>query len=142
MSSLLTPDVLRALSLDRDSSTRDRTIDITTTGARTGQPRRIEIWFHHVHGRWYLSSLPARPNWYANLRANPHFVFHLKNGPSADLPATATIITDPQERRRVFEYIVDDLNQPHNPGFVTQPQRVEDWMEGSPLVEIAFDARD
>jgi hypothetical protein len=84
----------------------------------------------------------AASNWYANLRANPHFVFHLKNGPSADLPATATIITDPQERRRVFEYIVDDLNQPHNPGFVTQPQRVEDWMEGSPLVEIAFDARD
>ncbi|MGH2983824.1 MAG: hypothetical protein ACRDK5_06185 [Solirubrobacterales bacterium] len=25
----------------------DRTIDITTLGRRSGEPRRIEIWMHH-----------------------------------------------------------------------------------------------
>lgn len=136
---MFAPDVLRALSLDRSSSTQARTIDITTTGARTGLSRRIEIWFHRVDGRWYLSSLPARPNWYANLRTNPRLTVHLKNGIEADLGATSVIITDPAVRRPVFEYIVDDLNQPHNPGYVAQPQRVEDWMDGSPLVQIIFD---
>ena len=33
---------------------RDLTIDITTTGRRSGQPRRIEIWFYNVDGRIYL----------------------------------------------------------------------------------------
>ena len=64
---MLSPDILRVLSLHRGSTTRERTIDITTTGARTGRARRIEIWFHHVDGRWYLSSLPAKPGWYAKL---------------------------------------------------------------------------
>jgi len=136
---MLSQDVIRALSLTRDSSTRERTIDITTMGARSGQPRRIEIWFHRVDGRFYLSTTPARRNWYANLVANPRLTFHLKNGVRADLAATAVPITDPALRRPIFEYIVSDLNQPHNPGAVPQPQHVDDWMEGSPLVEIVFD---
>ena len=32
---------------------RDRTIDITTTGRQSGQPRRLEIWFHNLDGRIY-----------------------------------------------------------------------------------------
>jgi deazaflavin-dependent oxidoreductase (nitroreductase family) len=136
---MLSTDVIRALSLHRGSTAQARTVDITTTGARSGKPRRIEIWFHQVRGRWYISSTPARRDWYANLVANPHFVFHLKNGPHADLPATAVTITDAAQRQRLFEYVVDDLNQPHNPGMVPQPQRVEDWLAGSPLVEVIFD---
>jgi hypothetical protein len=34
-------------------------VDITTTGRRTGLPRRIEIWFQRVNGRYYLSTLPG-----------------------------------------------------------------------------------
>jgi len=136
---MLSPDILRALSLHRGSTARDRTVDITTTGARSGKARRIEIWFHQVHGHWYVSSTPAKRDWYANLVAHPRFVFHLKNALRADLPATAVPVTDPAQRRRVFEYIVDDLNQPHNPGMVPQPQSVDDWVAGSPLVEVIFD---
>ena len=136
---MFSPEVLSALALDHSSSARGRTIDITTSGARSGLPRRIEIWFHRVHGKWYLSSLPARPHWYANLRASPRLTVHLKHGVRADLAATAVPITDPELRLPVFQYIVDDLNQPHNPGHVVQPQRVDDWLSGSPLVEIVFD---
>ena len=42
---------------------RDRTIDITTTGRNTGQPRRKEIWFHNSGSTISKdgSTLPARP---------------------------------------------------------------------------------
>lgn len=130
--------IRKALDINRDSTAWQRTVDITTIGARSGVPRRIEIWFHHIRGRWYLSSTPARRDWYANLVANPEFTFHLKHGIRADLRAVAVPITDPARKRPIFEYIVDDFNQPHNPALVRQPQRVQDWMDGSPLVEIVF----
>lgn len=130
----------RALDIGTGSTAWERTIDITTTGRRTGLPRRIEIWFHHIEGRWFLSSLPGRPSWHANLRANPRFTFHLKHGVRADLAATAHPVRDAEERRRLFQHVVDDFNQPHNPALVRQPQHVEDWLDGSPLMEIVFDA--
>ena len=34
---------------------RSGTIDITTLGRRTGEPRRIEIVFHALDGRIYIS---------------------------------------------------------------------------------------
>ncbi|MDQ2999008.1 MAG: nitroreductase/quinone reductase family protein [Chloroflexota bacterium] len=48
-----------------------RTIDITTIGRTSGEPRRIEIWFHNVDGHIYITGTPGRRSWYANLRANP-----------------------------------------------------------------------
>ena len=129
----------QALAIDRSSPARDRTIDITTIGRRSGRPRRIEIWFYRADGEIYLSSLPAKRSWYANLEVNPAFTFHLKHGVRADLPATAKPVTDEVERRRIFTQFVDDLNQPSNPGRISQPTSVEDWMAGSPLMEISFD---
>ena len=64
---------------------------------------------------------------------------HVKHGAHADLAATARPVDDVEARREVLAYIVDDLNQPHNPARLPQPQRLEDWMAGSPLVEIVFD---
>lgn len=133
--------IARALDITTASTAWERTVDITTTGARTGRGRRIEIWFHHIHGKWYLSSTPARRGWYHNLRVNPRFTFHLKHGVHADLAATALPVPDPEKRRVIFQYIVDDFNQPHNPAVLPQPQHVEDWIAGSPLLEIVFDVR-
>ena len=63
---------------------RDRTIDITTTGRKTGQLRRIEIWFHNLGGELYLTGLPRPCSWYANLCAHPDFTFHLKESATAE----------------------------------------------------------
>jgi hypothetical protein len=38
-------DVRQALATDASSSIADRAMDITTTGRRSGEPRRIEIAF-------------------------------------------------------------------------------------------------
>jgi deazaflavin-dependent oxidoreductase (nitroreductase family) len=88
---------------------RGHLIDITTTGRQTGSPRRIEITFHNLDGRIWISGMPVPGRtraWIRNLEADPRLTVHLK-GPiaTADLPATARIVTDPAERRRVLEQI-------------------------------------
>ena len=97
----MTPDVLRVLR-------HGHTIDITTTGRRTGQARRIEIVFFNFGGRIYISGLPNPRHqraWLLNLAANPSFTFHLKRPVAADLDATARVITDPDERRPILERV-------------------------------------
>jgi deazaflavin-dependent oxidoreductase (nitroreductase family) len=113
----------------------DRVIDITTIGRRTGEPRRIEIWFHRLDGRYYITGTPGRPrDWYANLVAHPEFLFHLKESATADLPATARPVTDPAERAKVFAELLKPL-----PGFTEKPgQEPEVWVADSPLVEVTF----
>ena len=75
-------DVRQALFPDDPASMADRTIDITTTGRRSGEARRIETVFYRVDGTIYLSGLPGpRPRaWLLNLAAEPHFPFHPPRG--------------------------------------------------------------
>ncbi len=115
----------------------DRIIDITTIGRQSGEPRRIEIWFHRLGDRFYITGTPGRPrSWYANLVANPGFTFHLKQSVSADLPATARPVTDPAERERVFADILVPLHDlTSSPGH--EPAV---WIAESPLVEVEFAA--
>lgn len=130
----------RALAITPSSSASARTIDITTIGARTGRPRRIEIWFYRVDGEIYLTTQPAVRNWYFNLLKNPRFTLHLKHGYRADLPATATPVLDREQRAHVFESIIDDLNQPLHRAYIAQPvEPLEDWMTGSPLMHVTFE---
>jgi deazaflavin-dependent oxidoreductase (nitroreductase family) len=130
--------VIRALDIGPDSSAAERTIDITTLGARSGMPRRIEIWFHRVDGRWYLTGMPVPRSWYANLRAHPQFIVHLKHGVMADLPATAAPV-DEATRRRVITAVLDLQNRPDLAARVSRRQNSDDWFARSPLVEIVFD---
>ena len=95
---MLDPKVQEALE-------KDLVIDITTTGRKSGQPRRVEIWFHNLDGVLYITGLPGSRGWYANILADPCMTFHLKDNATADLPARATPVTDPAEKRRVMERI-------------------------------------
>ncbi|MBJ7357786.1 nitroreductase/quinone reductase family protein [Nocardioides sp.] len=137
-SSHLPDHVRRAIEITPAAGTRERIIDITTRGRRTGRPRRIEIFFYRAAGNTYLCSGAggAATDWHANLLADPDFTFHLKNGIRADLPARATPVTDPAEREAVLAEIVADLNQPHDPGTI-RPTRLEDWAD-SRLMRIGF----
>ncbi|PRY69061.1 uncharacterized protein DUF385 [Glaciihabitans tibetensis] len=135
----LPSSICRAIEITPASTALERTIDITTTGRRSGQPRRIEIFFYRAGGQVYLSSLPAQRNWYVNLEHTPRFTFHLKYRVHADLPAIATPITNEAERRAIFTEIVADLNQPSNPGRISQPTSVDAWVQGSPLMRVNFD---
>jgi deazaflavin-dependent oxidoreductase (nitroreductase family) len=114
----------------RDALARDRTIDITTTGRRSGEPRRKEIWFHNLDGAVYITGTPGRRDWYANLLAHPNFTFHLKGSVVADLPARATPVTDPEARRTVLSRILQNIGR---------TDAIESWMTRSPLVAVTFD---
>jgi deazaflavin-dependent oxidoreductase (nitroreductase family) len=130
-------DVSRALEKGESPDFADRTIDITTIGRRTGEPRRIEICFYRFEDSTYLSGSPAaRPrDWLLNLMAEPNFTFHLKKGVVVDLPAVAIVITSPTERRRVLTDIVDKFNR--RDGADSQ-WALERWVEGSPLAKVHF----
>lgn len=107
------------------------TIDITTTGRKTGIPRRIEIVFHNFDGRLYISGLPRsdrRRAWLANLVAHPAFTFHLKGAVRADLPATAREVTDPIERQAVLDKVAR----------VWRRTDVDNMVAHSPLVEVTI----
>jgi len=93
----LDPKLAQALS-------QGGTIDITTVGRTSGKPRRLEIVFHNIDGKIYISGMPSpnRRSWLANLDAHPNFTFHLKGPVKADLPAKARIITDESERRTIL----------------------------------------
>jgi deazaflavin-dependent oxidoreductase (nitroreductase family) len=113
----------------RRALSRGHLIDITTTGRRSGKPRRVELVFHNFGGRLYISGMPGRRGWYANLVSNPEFTFHLKGPIKADLRARARAITDPDERNRVFSEIVR----------VWTNQNVETMARRSPLVEVTIE---
>ena len=126
VSNYLTDPVRRALA-------HSGLIDITTTGRRTGLPRRIEIVFHVFDGRIYISGLPRadrRRSWLANLERQPTFTFHLKGPIRADLPATARVITDPDERARVMSRIIESA---------WHGQNLAAMVAHSPLVEVTVD---
>lgn len=133
-------EIRDALAIDESASEEQRTIDITTTGRRSGQPRRIEIWFYRAGDSIYLSGLPASRtrDWLANLAADPRFTFHLKHGVVADLPAVATVITDPDERRQILAGFVDDFNRRNGAESGGQKAVLEDWVERSPLARVRF----
>jgi deazaflavin-dependent oxidoreductase (nitroreductase family) len=110
------------------------TCDITTTGRASGQPRRIEIWYFAVGERIYLTGTPGPRDWYANVLAQPRFVFHVKEGARADLPARAIPITDPAERRRIMGAVMRG-----NGWFRSQDYDLEAWVASSPLVAVEFE---
>ena len=110
---------------------RGHTIDITTVGRRSGKPRTIEIVFHNIEGRIYISGTPypGKRKWLLNLEADPHFTFHLKGRTRADLPATARVIDAEAERREILPHIArawkrDDLDR---------------MVRYSPLIEVTFE---
>jgi deazaflavin-dependent oxidoreductase (nitroreductase family) len=120
----MTPDVASALA-------RGHTIDITTTGRRTGEPRRIEIVFHNIDGRIVISGSPRHRTraWIHNLEADSRMTFHLKGPIAADLPATARIISDPDERRRYASWISANA-------WRIDPEAM---IEASPMIEVTLD---
>jgi deazaflavin-dependent oxidoreductase (nitroreductase family) len=113
---------------------RGGVIDITTVGRQSGRPRRIEIVFHNIDGRIYISGIPSpnRRAWLANLEAQPDFTVHLKGAVRADLPARARVIDDEAERRRVLPAVARNWKR----------NDLETMVRQSPLIEVTFDGAD
>jgi deazaflavin-dependent oxidoreductase (nitroreductase family) len=116
----------------RAALNRSQVIDLTTTGRRTGQPRRIEIFLHHEDGRLFISGMPRADrvrDWIHNIGADPRVVVHLKQSVVADVPATARVVTDPDERRPLIEAAARRWRRTDVP----------DMLRYSPLIVLTID---
>jgi hypothetical protein len=123
------------------ASVRDeRTVDIVTTGRRTGLARPTEIWTLVVGGRVHIGGTPdaegsdgrRQPrDWLANLRAEPRFVLRLKTSVAVDLTGVATPVTDPEERRRVF-------GAPEAAWYIERTGSLAELVDHGPLVAVRF----
>jgi deazaflavin-dependent oxidoreductase (nitroreductase family) len=110
---------------------RGLTCDITTTGRKSGEPKRIEIWYFLVGDQVYITGTPGRRDWYANILVHPEIIFHVKQGAHADLPARAAPITDRAERQRIMGDVM------RNNSYFSGGD-LDAWVEGSPLIAIEF----
>lgn len=114
------------------ASCNSQVIDLTTTGRRSRQPRRIEIFLHADHGQLFISGMPRADrtrDWIYNIEADAHVVIHLKQSIVADVPATARVISDPDERRPLIEAAATRWGRTDVP----------DMLRHSPLIVLTVD---
>ena len=115
---------------------RNQVIDITTTGRRSGEPRRIEIYLHSLDGRLVISGMPIAGRtraWLHNVEANPALTLHLK-GPQvvADVDGTARVITDPAERREMLTGVARNWRRTDLDVMVAYSPLIEVTVQGYP----------
>lgn len=136
----MTDSLARTLAAARRALASDRTIDIVTTGAKTGRRRTTEIWFCNIDGRIIICGTPSpetasgrRPgrDWLANLRAEPRFEFQLKESLALALPASAAVVTDPLDRRAV-------MSARATAWYREQGFGMEELVAHAPIVDVRF----
>ena len=115
----------------RQALASDPTIDITTTGRNSGEPRRIEIWMLAIEDRFFITGTPGPRGWLANIKTNPRVVVHMKNGMQADLVAWAHVVDDEETRRRVLSDDAASWYRTQHP--------LDVLVASSPMVELRLD---
>ncbi|MFZ0013686.1 MAG: nitroreductase/quinone reductase family protein [Acidimicrobiia bacterium] len=113
------------MPLDLDHLASHQTIELTTTGRRTGKPRRIEIWWFRVDGRFVVTGTPGRRDWLANVLADPRVIVHVDG---LDIGARAVVIDDEELRRRFF-------TRPATSWYAEQAG-LDRLVETAPMVEV------
>jgi deazaflavin-dependent oxidoreductase (nitroreductase family) len=103
------------------------TIDLTTTGRRSGRPHRVEIWWFHFEGRFVVTGTPGPRDWLANVRADPRVVVHVEG---RDLDAFAEEIDDDAFRRRLFGT--------RAASWYRSQAGLDRLVESAPMVELRF----
>ncbi len=119
----------------RAALTHSQIIDLTTTGRRSGQPRRIEIFLHHDDDQLFITGMPRADrtrDWIYNIEADPHVVIHLKASVVIDVPATARVVTNIDERRPFIEAAAKRWRRTD----------VSDMLRHSPLIVLTVDDSD
>ena len=98
-----------------------RLLILTTTGAKTGEPRTAVLAYRPEGDRWIIAGskggAPTDPAWVSNLRADPHVTIEVNN---EVIPATATIEADGPERDRLWAAHVVEM-----PGFGEYPSKTD-----------------
>lgn len=113
-----------------DRLARTRTVEITTTGRRSGRAVRIEIWWFRFEGRFVITGTPGPRAWLANLQTDPHLVVHVGG---RGHPAVAHPVTDRTFRERFFAQ-----SDPEIAWYLARAD-LADLVDHSPMVEVRLD---
>lgn len=107
-----------------------RTIEITTTGRRSGRAIRVEIWWFHFEGRFIITGTPGRRDWLANVQARPRMTVHVLG---EDLAAIGVPVDDPAYRERFF-----GQSGPEIEWYLAEAERAE-LVAHAPMIEVQLD---
>lgn len=118
----------------KEAMDRGGLADITTIGRKTGEGRRIEIYFHQFDGAYYLTGKPGRPrDWSANIIANPEFTLHLKKDVTADVVVVGEPEPDREERAHILRRALIE-------SWGSEPKKAEaslhEWVDASPFIRF------
>ena len=78
---------------------RQRTVNLTTVGRKSGKPSTVEIWWFEFEDRLLVTGTPGPRDWLANIRSDSSVVVGHRLG---DLTGSATEVDDAEFRRRFF----------------------------------------
>lgn len=80
-----------------DTAAREKEVEFTTFGRKSGKASRRIIWITALDGKLYIrSGMGMTRDWPQNLAANGRGVLHLAG---QDIPVKARHVTDPEEAR-------------------------------------------
>ena len=80
-----------------EAAAREKEIELTTYGRKTGKPSRRIMWITAMNDRLYVrSGLGLTRDWPRNLQANGRAVLHIAG---QDVPVRARHVTDAEEAR-------------------------------------------
>jgi deazaflavin-dependent oxidoreductase (nitroreductase family) len=87
---------------------------LTTTGRKSGKPRRVTIWYALGPGTVYLTGGSEEPQWCRNIRADGRVELEIGG---QRLAGRARVIDDPAEGRAIRErfvrrYVLARLSRP------------------------------
>ena len=92
---------------------------LTTTGAKSGQPRTTPVAYSTDGDRLVIAAskggAPSNPDWYHNLLANPIVTVELG---TERFQARASVVTDEAERARLYAHHAELM-----PGFAEYPKK-------------------
>lgn len=113
--------------LTRQDLASTRTIDLITVGRRSGERRRVEIWWFHVDGRFFITGTPGRRDWLANVRSEPRVVIGVRG---TEIEATVREVDDAVTRHRVF-------STPETRWYTSQSE-LDRLVAEAPMIEVLF----
>ena len=97
--SLFAQEARTVAKADLEKVANESTVEITTTGRKSGKAHTKPIWFVYDQGRLYLQSgKGGKSDWYQNLKKNPQMT--LKIG-TVTFQGKAKFIDDQKETERI-----------------------------------------
>jgi deazaflavin-dependent oxidoreductase (nitroreductase family) len=97
-------------------------LELTTTGRKTGQPRKVSLIYIKSGSSYVVAASNARrldrhPAWYLNLLSNPNATIRIKN---QQFKVVAEVV-DPEQRKQLWAQLVEAA--PMYAGYQQRTQR-------------------